>query len=167
MQQFDQLLADATAQVTQSYFRLSSLAAEPVYRERVYCYELYHQMRLNWPGNTDYFLNGEYNKSGHPYFPGSGGPQPDFLIHVPQSEDNFAVIEVKSCELRTEGILEDVSKLRQFQLFGYQRAIYLIYGHLAQSRVQKIQNLAGHGSRIEIWLHVTSGTPAQPYLFLL
>jgi hypothetical protein len=39
----------------------------PAYRERVYCYELYHQMRRRWPLNCEYSLNGEVDKRGHPY----------------------------------------------------------------------------------------------------
>lgn len=45
MQQFNAIFSEATSNIEQAYFRLSVHGANPVYRERVYCYELYH---LQW-----------------------------------------------------------------------------------------------------------------------
>jgi hypothetical protein len=50
MQQLSDVLAAATAAIAQGYFRLSIHGKDiPIYRERVYCDELYHQMRCRWP----------------------------------------------------------------------------------------------------------------------
>jgi len=38
---------------------LQQATAGPVYPERVYCNELYHQMRMLWPKTTPFYLNGE------------------------------------------------------------------------------------------------------------
>jgi hypothetical protein len=75
MQQLTQILRDATAAVSQEYFLLPIHGADPVFRERVYCYELYHQMRLLWPGGP-YRLNGEADKRAHPYFQMGRQPEP-------------------------------------------------------------------------------------------
>lgn len=64
MEQLTQILQDATAAIGQEYFLLPVHGADPVYRERVYCYEIYHQMRLRWPPACIYRLNGEVDKSG-------------------------------------------------------------------------------------------------------
>jgi len=39
------VLQEATADITADNFYLNLDGGDPVYRERVYCYELYHQMR--------------------------------------------------------------------------------------------------------------------------
>jgi hypothetical protein len=49
MEELDKILQRATASIGREYFLLPIHGAPPVYRERVYCYELYHQMRLLWP----------------------------------------------------------------------------------------------------------------------
>jgi hypothetical protein len=45
MDELTGILAAATAAIEPGYFRLNIDGGSPVYRERVYCYELYHQMR--------------------------------------------------------------------------------------------------------------------------
>ena len=50
MEQLTDILRQATAAIGRDYFLLPIHGAAPVYRERVYCYELYHQMRLRWIG---------------------------------------------------------------------------------------------------------------------
>ena len=45
MNELSDVLADATRSIEAEYFHLSIDGGGPVYRERVYCYELYHQMR--------------------------------------------------------------------------------------------------------------------------
>ena len=75
MEQFTQILQDATAAIGDEYFLLPIERADPVNRERVYCYELYHQMRLLWPKGSVYRLNAEVDKVGHPYFGRRGRTQ--------------------------------------------------------------------------------------------
>ena len=46
IERFLKLLIEATARVPLHYFQLPVAEREdPIYRERVYCYELYHQLR--------------------------------------------------------------------------------------------------------------------------
>jgi hypothetical protein len=68
MEWFTGILHEATARIAPEYFLLPVYGGPSVYRERVYCYELYHQIRLLWPGDCPYRLNGEVDKRAHPYF---------------------------------------------------------------------------------------------------
>lgn len=161
-----QILQGATAAIGEEYFLLPIHGADPAYRERVYCYELYHQMRLRWPRGSPYRLNGEVDKRAHPYFQKDHGhePKPDLLIHVPGREDNYAVIEVKSVRADPGGILKDLETLALFYGdFGYQRAIYLIYGSDPADLIGDVRKCAARVRRsasIELWLHPKPGVPA-------
>jgi len=163
MNELNDILADATAAIDTEYFRLPIDGGNPVYRERVYCYELYHQMRSQWPLREDcrYLLNGEVDKRAHVLLHQLGvrGEKPDLLVHRPgHMEDNHAVIEVKHANASPRGILKDLKTLTVFRnQAGYQRSIYLIYGNTADERfVRRIERAAvsveGSGG-IEVWLH--------------
>lgn len=162
MVQLDDILQQATAAIVREYFLLPIHGADPVHRERVYCYELYHQMRLRWPPPEDcpYRLNGEIDKGGHPYFKNErGAPKPDLLVHVPGAGDNCAVIEVKSSRARAKEIRKDLRTLCRFANFGYQRAIYLIYGD--EAVLDRIKRCAGElVIPIEVWFHPAVAAPA-------
>jgi hypothetical protein len=172
MQELSQLLADATQAIEPAYFRLNIDGGDPVYRERVYCYELYHQMRMLWPPNCPYYLNGEIDKAAHPVLTqlGAGFAKPDFLVHTPgYMSGNQAVIEVKCARAGIAGIQKDVKTLSTFiNKVGYERAIYLIYGDECDDRlINRVKLAAGHtGTRapIELWVH---GNPGQPAGLLL
>ncbi len=164
MEQLGDILQQATAAIGREYFLLPIHGADPVRRERVYCYELYHQMRLRWPGpeSQPYRLNGEVDKGRHPYFRNlRGKPKPDFLVHVPGVGDNHAVIEVKSARATVREIRKDLASLCRFGNFGYRRAIYLVYG--AEAVLVRIQRCAGDlAVPIEVWFHPDAGAPAIP-----
>ncbi len=66
VKQLTDTIAKATAGITSDYFILNIDGGDPLYRERVYCYELYHQLRINWPDEAEYCLMGEVDKSAHP-----------------------------------------------------------------------------------------------------
>lgn len=163
MQELTQILRDATAAIGPEYFLLPVHGADPVYRERVYCYELYHQMRMRWPDGL-YRLNGEVDKNAHPYFQEGGQPKPDFIVHRPGTGENYAVIEVKSCRAVLKDIRKDLGTLSVFRnQAGYRRAIYLIYGDDMVRTAARIQRCAAEIQEIapfELWLHSAAGTPA-------
>ena len=100
MENLDRILQDATAAVEDNYFRLHIDGADaPIYRERVYCYELYHQMRRRWPDDGPFRLNGEVDKAAHPVLSrlDASYAKPDLLVHGPGDMGrNHAIIEVKS-----------------------------------------------------------------------
>jgi hypothetical protein len=102
MKELSQILCNATAAIEGGYFHLKIDGGQPVYRERVYCYELYHQMRVLWPPECQFSLNlnGEVDKIAHPILENRGiYSKPDFLVHVPGCmSGNYAIIEVKNAE---------------------------------------------------------------------
>ena len=133
LQQITDILLKATVQIEDIYFQLPVAGLEdPEFRERVYCYELYHQMRLMWPKDLPYRITGEIDKGGHPwiYRDELNRSKPDFTVHVPgRMSDNLLVIEVKSPEPTTEQIVIDLRKLTGYcKTAGYFAAYYLVYG---------------------------------------
>lgn len=174
---FRELLSVATANVPEEYFLMPVQgASEPVFRERVYCYELYHQLRCIWPADFAFSLGGEVDKSAHPVL--GSGPlnrlKPDFLVHLPgDMTGNLIVIEVKPVNAPRRAIMRDLSSLRQFlQYAGYQHAIYLVYGGSEAEfgqfcgrldEVCKNDNPLDHNltARIELWWHESPGIPAR------
>lgn len=160
-----EIIEEATAGVGEEYFHLKIDGGDPIYRERVYCYELYHQVRRLWPTDTPFLVQGEISKSRHPKLLPGLWKTPDFLIHTPgDMKGNYTIIEVKHSKARNENIDDDLEKLSLFQSqVGYQRAIYLVYGdeaaHCAKrviDRAERFQEL----DPIELWLHEKSGEPA-------
>jgi hypothetical protein len=172
MDHFENLLAEATARVPDVYFQMPIDGAEdPIYRERVYCYELYHQIRSLWPQDSTYSFCGEVDKSGHPLIRGNGldNCKPDFLVHRPgDMAGNFLVMEVKPIKTVLTAVRKDISTLGSF-LGGarYEKAIYLLYGRFGDGNgldlVQKMKP-AIEQHRIEIWHHPAAGTPANRIL---
>lgn len=128
----------ASAEVASEYFHLPVAGAEePAFRERVYCYELYHRWRCHWSEGFPFSLNGEADKQGHPLIPGAW--KPDFVVHVPgqMTKSNLLVVEVKSANGNVKKMAEDLEKLASFRRdlrddqgrpAGYHAAYFLVYG---------------------------------------
>ena len=161
---FTEILRSATREVPDEYFLLPLHGADPIYRERVYCYELYHQLRSLWPIETPYRLNGEVDKRNHPYFQDEEQPKPDFLVHRPGLRENYGAIEVKPAGAANRETTKDLSTLTLLsRRAGYQRLIYLIYGEDAERDVKRIRTCAAGMNDLppmELWLHLASGVPA-------
>ncbi|SGZ09782.1 Methionyl-tRNA formyltransferase-like protein [Moritella viscosa] len=169
MRELNSILEQATNQIDAGYFHLKIDGGDPIYRERVYCYELYHQMRSNWPARTEYYLNGEIDKAAHPILREleASHVKPDFLVHKPgYMAGNHAIIEIKHQNAPRSGIKKDLESLSLFRnLVGYERAIYLVYGYeinpdeLSAKIIEeskKIQGLA----EVELWFHLSDSSPA-------
>ena len=172
MQQLTELLRCASARVPLLYFQVQLDGGDPVYRERVYCYELYHQLRCHWPADTPYCLNGELDKAAHPILRDLGADyaKPDLLIHRPgYMAGNNTIIEVKSSNAKRDGIEKDLKTLALFRTkVKYQRAIYLLFGHEAMAaaeRVRVVSRELGELPPIELWVHTEPGMPAQVVCF--
>jgi len=128
---FEDKLARAAIQIDEEYFQLPVADADTVYRERVYCYELYHQLRCLWNG-FPFSLGGEVDKVKHPFF--EDGPyataKPDFLVHRPgDMSRNLACVEVKPCCRASRDYQDDLRKLTWFcRNARYHGGIFLVYG---------------------------------------
>ena len=157
--QFLKCLMKAIQNIDTHYFQLHFAGNDELkYRERVYCYELYHQLRLLLGDDFPYRLDGELDKEGHAII--SGKKKPDFVIHVPgEMGQNLVVIEVKTVYVKDKirELKEDIDKLKMFitSKASYYRAIMLIYGSingdLPQNIRQEIENV--HDERIIILWH--------------
>jgi hypothetical protein len=130
----------ASSQISSQYFFMP-VAGQPntKFRERVYCYELYHRWRQHWPENSHYSLCGEVDKRSHSLIIGEHltSSIPDFLVHVPGKMDNLLVMEVKPAYRTAKDLVKDLKKLTAFrsslkdehgQPANYKNAILWLYG---------------------------------------
>lgn len=135
---------DSIASIDSKYFLLPRYENRPARRERAYCYELYHQLRLRVGDSFPYTLHGEIDKRGSKFvdqaFQGHT-PNPDFVVHVPDKLENLAVIEVKPSNCQLSFAQKDILKITTFiERVDYQHGIFLVYGlhpidHLANGLV--------------------------------
>jgi hypothetical protein len=141
---FETLLCEAASRVEEPWFLLPVSSADKTeavrrYRERVYCYELYHQIRAlsaesagAAAGAPAYQLSGEIDKAGLNAVIDGGRHKPDLVWHVPGiSNHNAVVIEVKAVDkIGRAALRKDLETLTAFLSAdrGYRRAILLVYG---------------------------------------
>ncbi|MGA7330000.1 MAG: methionyl-tRNA formyltransferase-like protein [Rhodomicrobium sp.] len=169
MQHLTDILIKATRSIEPPYFKLHIAGGDPIYRERVYCYELYHQMRRRWPKGSAFFLNGEVDKAAHPILGqlGADRSKPDFLVHQPGSmQGNYAIIEVKSSNAESNDIRKDLQTLSLFSTrLAYKRAIFLLFGDMTDNElIRKIDRLSAgipNLALVEVWLHAAPRSPAR------
>lgn len=130
--QYIDLIKFAIVGVAPEYFNLKT-TYEPsgIVRERVFCYELYHQMRLLMESGSPISLNGEIDKRGHIDFQEKDRKNPDFVFHIPgEHEGNTLVVEVKGRLDDKKGILKDFETLHTFVgKYHYQAGIFILYNH--------------------------------------
>ena len=110
-------LIDASYEISKPYFQIPTAGGERIYRERVYCYELYHQWRRRWDDRFPFLLCGELDKRGHTYIKGKNldNTKPDFLVHVPGEMTNLLVLEVKPSSGDIEEMAADLKKLTAYR----------------------------------------------------
>ena len=170
MDNLDGIIAEATRRIAPEYFQLPVEGGPAIYRERVYTYELYHQLRCQWPeqDKTPFRLNGEVDKRAHPLLSKLDMrlPIPDLLVHGPGAMDfNYAVIEVKPQTANMVGIKKDMLTLSEFMTkAGYKRAIYLHYGYDLPGKLVEVLQLEATALKapaIEVWLHSAPLKPAH------
>lgn len=139
---FLDVLHECAKKIPENYWSLNRYNPEGtpvVLRERVYCYELYHQLRVyldrvckDGEQAFPYTLHGEIDKRGHNYVFKQlrMRPNPDFVIHEPGTIDrNLAVIEVKSTDNKRALFFEDIDKLYAFVTkLDYRVGILYVFG---------------------------------------
>jgi len=171
----EEKIADAAARIGGQYFQLPVADADSVYRERVYCYELYHQLRCVWQ-EFPFSLGGEVDKARHPHF--RNGPyarsKPDLLVHEPGNMDrNLACVEVKPCSGGAGEFRDDLKKLTWFCHHArYHRGVFLVYGaqegetreyDLLNAKLRRAVQDNGEIdlARIAVFAHVAVGQRAE------
>lgn len=151
---FLDLLDRAAVEVSAEYMTMQYISAqgkvEAARQERVYCYELYHQMRvLMCQADGDelaaavadgWLLNAEVVKTLS-YIPGE--EIPDFIWHMQGQKRNGHVLEVKRASAPLPGIKRDVDKLRKFKAkAGYANATLLVVGEHRRPGLDEVSELA-------------------------
>jgi len=109
------MLKIALSKVPKDFHKIKMNKDEERYRERIFCYELYHRFRCLMKNDNDIIfhditLHGELDKKGNKNY---NGEIPDFVLHSPGDNDrNLFIVEVK---VNPEGDIEgDLKKLIEF-----------------------------------------------------
>lgn len=158
---FNSAMERAALAVDQLYFLVPRVNSESVYRERVYCYELYHQLRIELKKlkfSNAYSLNGELDKAGTN---GLGDKKPDFVFHqLGDDHHNLLTMEVKSSLNKIADFRKDIEKLQFFQKNkDYFGGVMLIYGDVGVHIQQEI--LGTLTNNILCYIHRASGTKPE------
>ena len=155
MDKFSELIQAATANVDSGYFDVPVADyKDSIYRERVYCYELYHQLRCLWD-NFEFRLNGELDKTMAPAFRNGPYPRtkPDLLVHIPgHHKCNLAVVEIKAAPGRFEKDLEKLTWFCTNFQYSYYRGIFLVFGQIKGGKEavrEKIRRAVKNGKKGE------------------
>lgn len=155
-------LTEATSKIGTEYFLLKVADRDrPIKRERVYCYELYHQLRIAI-GDTPLTLTGEPDKRGHNDFTDKQ-PNPDFIFHVPgHHENNTAIIEVE-CRLSLKHLIKDLNTLKLMKSKGYHTLVLLLFSARSvpwQRLVQAARVADINLGEVTVLLHRVAGQSA-------
>ena len=137
VESFVEMIEDSLENVGDEYYKITTTyESSGIVRERVFCYELYHQMRLvqSARGLTDVQIHGEIDKSGHVAFDRNARKNPDFVFHIPgMMQGNAIVVEVKGKLEGTyqEGVYKDIVTLSKFtnNKHYYHSGILIIYNY--------------------------------------
>lgn len=153
-------LKQATAAIGSSYFLLPITGRDrPIKRERVYCYELFHQLRIAL-GDSKLTLTGEPDKRGRPDFPPIN---PDFILHTPGThKDNSAVVEVE-CRVGLKHLVKDLRNLKTMRDRGYGTLVLLLFAtqRVPWSKLEQASAQADIGiGEITVLLHRSAGQAA-------
>lgn len=143
---FYKVLLKCIRSIDEKYFTIERYEADAVLRERVYCYELYHQLRCNLPEDFPYTVHGELDKQKHHFIINLLGERrvPDFLIHKPGSMDeaaNLVIIEVKTAECPLEDAKKDLTKMEEFiSKAKYHYGVFLRFGEHLKAPQAKVND---------------------------
>ena len=167
MTPFEKALIHAAEKIEERYFltkiRQANGGDKSVYRERIYCYELYHQIKVFCEyGQMSIFA--EYDKSGSGFYAGTSlqRVKPDFLIHLPGNiENNHIAMEVKSSTARRSDLRKDIEKLIKLtDDHKFEIGVYLIYGKDAVIKANIANEYIDNRSKIKIFIHNEVGAKA-------
>jgi hypothetical protein len=160
---FRTALDEAIEKIQPSHFRVPRYEEESAWRERVYCYELYHLLRCRLPKDFPYTLHGEIDKIGHEaivqHFGKIKRPNPDFVLHNPGDmgiEANLVIVEVKRSDADLKLIKQDRWKTRKFiKHVGYQHGVILFFGEKTPPDLSRLGGIEA------IWHKAVGQKPIQ------
>ncbi|MBC7815914.1 MAG: hypothetical protein IAG10_03335 [Planctomycetaceae bacterium] len=157
-------IIEATKEVRGPYFKLPVAGLDdPLLRERVYCYELYHQLRRR-DQHPKVVLTAEPDKQGNPSFANGPKPKPDLVFHSPGThKKNAAVVEVE-CRPQLRHLRKDMKTLKLMQEKGYTTLVLLLFGVVTVpwKRIRRAATEAGLDvAECVVLLHSHNGKPAS------
>lgn len=135
------IIKNALTQIAPEFFRIpTTYSPEGIVRERVFCYELYHQLRINIVNERFMSIHGEIDKRGHRDFTSEDQRNPDFVFHIPGThESNTLVVEVKGSLNSIDGMVKDFNTLLSFvSNYGYAAGIFILYNHTIEELLSRI-----------------------------
>jgi hypothetical protein len=133
-------LKKAISKVGDEYYTIKTIYdSDGIIRERVFCYELYHQFRNLPPQGFQYAFHGELDKRGHLLFEPEEQKIPDFLVHTPGTMDeNKVIIEVKG-KIDRNDVVNDIKKIFSFLTkVDYEYGVFLLFNHSFEELQQRI-----------------------------
>ena len=146
VESFVEMITGSLDNVGDEYYKITTIyESSGIVRDRVFCYELYHQMRLvqSARGLTDVQIHGEIDKSGHIAFDRNARKNPDFVFHIPgMMQGNAIVVEVKGKIEGNyqEGVYKDIVTLSKFtnNKHYYHSGVLIIYNYTYDEFLRKI-----------------------------
>ena len=168
---FLRVIVDAAAALHPEYvehpYVARGLRADRRARERIYCYELYHQVRLLMEKSNDpatkaalahgYVLNAEVDKRLS-YLPTR--TIPDLLWHVPGAKDNAVVVEVKRAGVTLKTLQKDIAKLEEFvAATGYSASLLVVFGRELSDVTRWMLERTAARKGVALLLHPAQGAP--------
>jgi hypothetical protein len=142
VKEYIDLLKKALGQIEPGYFRLvTTYNPRGIVRERIFCYELYHQIRLSMEPRHTLSFHGEIDKSGHLDFNRQDRANPDFVFHIPGTHlANTLVIEIKGSVNKRKGILKDFDTILTFiSKYRYSAGIFILYNHSFDELMDRVR----------------------------
>lgn len=128
------IFLQAASNVPEIYFDVPIAGtSNTIYREQVYCYELYHQIRLLLTDSAIIKLFGEIDKGGHPLIASTKFKRykPDFIFHRPNKmNQNLIAVETKTVDARKSSVISSAEQFVNFVKDGaYKLGIFYVYGN--------------------------------------
>jgi len=168
------LIKRAAQAVESSYFLLpTSYERAGIVRERVFCYELYHQMRSLMTDANIFSLSGEIDKRGHLDIKPKHRYNPDFVFHIPGIHSGNAIImEVKGNIEKASEVKKDFHTLHTFiKYYKYQLGIFLMYNHSLDELIARhssmLQSLRSYSNASSIHIIAIESAGSKPVEVLL
>jgi hypothetical protein len=157
-------LQKAILAVAPSYFRVEMPDGNSQYGERIFAYELYHQMRIHFPSEHGK-LHGEYRK-GLRHVPELEDHRtyiPDLILHQSGTIDsNLLAIEIKtSAKLNIADLLDDIKKLEYYtnpRKLNFKMGVMIVTNfsildacHKDTPKMKQVAEIVRRAPRIAIW----------------
>ena len=134
---FHEIIKDSLFKVKRKYLRQITVhTSRNKYNERVFCYEFYHQLRLNESRFEGLTISGEAVKSEFQFKDLGTNRTPDLLIHnFGTIDNNEVIVEVKTTDNRASVLLGLDKDFITLDLFtdnatvniDYKQGIYLLF----------------------------------------